>query len=128
MKRISWTWWVFGVVVVLVIGYFVWQANKPKTELALFAECLKEKGAVFYGAFWCQHCTAQKKMFGKAAAALPYVECSTPDGRGQTQACTSKGVKAYPTWHFADGSIGEGVLSIDRLSEKTGCILAHTVL
>jgi thiol-disulfide isomerase/thioredoxin len=37
------------------------------------ASCLKEKGAVFYGAFWCPHCQNQKAMFGKSAKLLPYV-------------------------------------------------------
>ncbi|MEK6827042.1 MAG: hypothetical protein AABX99_00990, partial [Nanoarchaeota archaeon] len=53
-----------------------------------FAQCLKDKGAVFYGAFWCSHCIAQKKLFGSSAKLLPYVECSTADASGQAQICT----------------------------------------
>ena len=40
-----------------------------------FATCLKDEGAVFYGAFWCTHCQATKKMFGASQKLLPYVEC-----------------------------------------------------
>ena len=47
------------------------------SNLEPFAQCLKEEGAVFYGAFWCPHCQRTKAMFGSAAASLPYVECST---------------------------------------------------
>ncbi len=95
-----------------------------------FAQCLGEKGAIFYGAFWCPHCQAQKKMFGSSAKLLPYVECSTADGKGQTQACIDNEVSSYPTWVFADGSRLSGEVPISQLAEKTSCILptAQTVV
>jgi thiol-disulfide isomerase/thioredoxin len=88
-----------------------------------FATCLKDKGAVFYGAFWCPHCQATKKLFGSAQKFLPYVECSTPDAKGQTQICIDKGVASYPTWDFADGSRLTGELTLETLAEKTSCVL-----
>lgn len=88
-----------------------------------FATCLKVKGAIFYGAFWCPHCQAQKKLFGSSAKLLPYVECSTVDGGGQTQACIDKGVKSYPTWEFADGTRLNGEIPLTQLAEKTSCVL-----
>lgn len=88
-----------------------------------FATCLKDKGAVFYGAFWCPHCQKQKKLFGSSQKLLPYVECSTADARGQTQACIDKGVSSYPTWEFADGSRLNGEISLEQLAEKTSCEL-----
>lgn len=88
-----------------------------------FATCLKDKGAIFYGAFWCPHCQAQKKLFGSSAKLLPYVECSTLDGNGQTQICIDKGVNSYPTWDFADGERINGEVSLDKLVEKTSCVL-----
>ena len=92
-------------------------------ELDGFAMCLQEKGAVFYGAFWCPHCQAQKKLFGKSAKLLPYVECSTADASGQTQICIDNGVKSYPTWEFADKTRLNGEISLAQLAEKTGCEL-----
>ncbi len=86
------------------------------------ATCLAEKGAVFYGAFWCSHCQDQKKMFGSSAKLLPYVECSTLDGRGQLEECRVKGIEGYPTWEFADGS-RLGKSDVATLAEKTGCEL-----
>lgn len=88
-----------------------------------FATCLKDKGAVFYGAFWCPHCQAQKKMFGSSAKLLPYEECSTANGQGQLQICIDKKVNSYPTWEFADGSRLNGEISFTELAEKTSCIL-----
>lgn len=93
-------------------------ASAAQTELA---QCIADSGATFYGAFWCPHCADQKDKFGAAAKQLPYVECSTPDGQGQTQECNEAGVTTYPTWEFADGSRLEGVLSLTRLAEKTEC-------
>lgn len=91
------------------------------TPIAQFTQCLADKGALFYGAFWCPHCQAQKKLFGDAQKLLPYVECSTPDGNGQTQICKDKGINSYPTWVFSDGSKVEGEQSLAKLGEKTGC-------
>src|SRR3989344_4081507 len=65
-----------------------------------FTQCIKDKGALFYGAFWCPHCEDQKKLFGDAAQYLPYVECSTPDSKGQLAVCASQCIKVYPTWVF----------------------------
>ena len=44
-------------------GYFLWRGAQKPGELDQFALCLGDKGAVFYGAFWCPHCQNQKKMF-----------------------------------------------------------------
>lgn len=88
-----------------------------------FALCLKDKGAVFYGAFWCPHCRNQKEMFGDSADKLPYVECSTPDQQGQLSVCIEKKITNYPTWEFADGSRLSGEVSLETLTEKTNCPL-----
>ena len=92
-------------------------------KLDTFAQCLEEKGAIFYGAFWCPHCQAQKRMFGNSANLLPYVECSTPDGQNQLQVCIDKQIQQYPTWDFADGSRLTGEVPLAQLAEKTECIL-----
>lgn len=87
------------------------------------AKCLTEKGVKFYGASWCGHCKNQKEMFGQAAEFLPYIECSTPDGNDQTAVCKENNITGYPTWVFADGTKESGELSLQKLSEKTGCPL-----
>lgn len=92
-------------------------------ELQSFTECLKDTGAVFYGASWCSHCQAQKKSFGQAAKYLPYVECSTPGGQGQTSECQQKKITGYPTWEFSDGTRLSGNLELSILAEKTKCLL-----
>ena len=92
-----------------------------------FAQCLKDKGATFYGAFWCPHCQAQEQSFGISRQTLEqiglYTECSTADGNGQTQVCIDKKIQSYPTWIFADGSILNGVIPLQQLADKTSCVL-----
>jgi thiol-disulfide isomerase/thioredoxin len=115
-----------GIVIVLLGGIFLLTSRSSKgtgADLTAFAQCLKDKGAEFYGAFWCPHCQATKRMFGAAASKLPYTECSTPDGNSQNQVCNDKGIKQYPTWFFADGSQLVGELTLAQLSAKTSCQL-----
>lgn len=116
----------FGIGIVIAAGLgamlLVYRPAGP-SNLAPFAQCLKEKGAVFYGAFWCPHCQTQKAMFGSAVNELPYVECSTPDGRNQLPACRDANITGYPTWQFADGSRLSGEVQLETLAEKTGCSL-----
>jgi len=112
------------VLLVISLAAALWiKSSSQPGQLDAFAECLKAKGAVFYGTFWCQHCQNQKALFGKSAKRLPYVECSTPDGQSQSAFCKDKNINGYPTWEFNDGSRLSGELSLTRLAEKTGCPL-----
>jgi thiol-disulfide isomerase/thioredoxin len=92
------------------------------TEYDTFAQCVGDAGAKFYGAYWCPHCQEQKKLF-KNSKKLPYIECSTPNGQAQTQVCIDEKITGYPTWKFADGSIGDGLQTLEELAEKTSCAL-----
>jgi thiol-disulfide isomerase/thioredoxin len=111
-----------GLIILVGIFSFISENNTPGKYDA-FAKCLKDKGAVFYGAFWCPHCQNQKVMFGSSEKFLPYVECSTPDGKGQVPLCSQKNITAYPTWEFADRSRESGEVPLNKLAEKTGCPL-----
>src|SRR5438093_3542643 len=91
----------------LVVSGIVWLIVTPGKggKYDAFAQCIRDKKTVtFFGAFWCPHCQAQKARFGKSAQYLPYTECSTPDGQGQTQVCINNGITTYPTWQFATGT------------------------
>ncbi len=99
------------------------QAISKPGKYDQFAQCLEQKGAKFYGAFWCPHCQAQKKMFGKSVKHLPYVECSTPNAKGTKQVCIDAGIEGYPTWIFADGTRQTGEVPLATLAEKTSCVL-----
>lgn len=100
--------------------------GQSKAGLDDFVTCLEEKKAKFYGAFWCPHCQDQKGVFGISEKLLPYVECSTPDGSGQTDMCKEMQINTYPTWIFAGKDRLEGEQSLKQLAEKTGCELPAT--
>ena len=117
---------VIGLLILGTIGAVLLQSKSTPAgpgKYDTFATCLKDKGATFYGAFWCPHCQDQKKLFGSSVHLLPYVECSTPDGQGQNQVCTDKKVTGYPTWEFADGSRTDGLQTLQQLADKTSCVL-----
>jgi len=121
-KKAIFIWSILGVAVISGIFFLVSINSKPG-KLDEFAQCLKDKGAVFYGAFWCPHCQNQKTIFGTSQKSLPYVECSAPDGKAQLAVCQEKKITGYPTWEFADGSRESGEVSLEKLAEKTNCQL-----
>jgi hypothetical protein len=118
----------FVVAIVVIVGALIFingfvNNPNPNGDLAAFAQCLKTKGIIFYGAWWCPHCHNTKAMFGSAAADLPYVECSNPAGTAQNQTCDDAGVTSYPTWVFPDGSRLVGEQTLQALADKSGCVL-----
>lgn len=112
---------VVGIVLFVVSGDSKSSISNAPEGASQLAQCLKDSGAVFYGAFWCPHCKKQKELFGSAEKLLPYVECSTSDGKGQTSICKEKGITGYPTWKFKDGSQLSGVATFSELAVKSGC-------
>lgn len=114
----------FIIFFVLAIGGIfaarMWEDSQPG-QYDTFAQCIADSGATFYGAFWCPHCEEQLEMFGNSDKLLPYVECSTPDGQNQTQACRDAEIQSYPTWDMPDGERITGVQTFQTLSEETGC-------
>jgi len=118
-------WGLIVVIIVLGLGAAFFVKTGPG-NLDSFTQCLKDKGAIFYGAFWCPHCQRTKALFGSSAKLLPYVECSTPDGKSQLQECKDKEIKTYPTWIFTDGSILTGERTLQELAEKTACVLPQS--
>jgi len=110
-------------VIVFILMLFSLTQTKERTDLEPFAKCIAASGAKFYGTFWCPHCQEQKQMFGTAKKDLPYIECSTSDGKGQLQVCTDAEVSSYPTWILGEGTRLEGTLSLQALADKTKCEL-----
>jgi hypothetical protein len=95
------------------------EALEPSTgEQRALSEWLRQRGVIFYGAWWCPACFQQKNLFGKEAGnRLPYVECDKEEsGRQQCQAAT---VRAYPTWVMGSQRL-EGVQSIEQLRRWSG--------
>lgn len=115
-------WLVLLALIVVGIGSSFF-AGTQSSKLDGFTQCLKDKGVIMYGAFWCPHCQATKKMFGSSARLLPYVECSTPDGKAQTQICIDKKIQSYPTWVFPSGKSFSGEHTLQEISQESSCPL-----
>jgi len=106
---------------VIVVGGIAFIASKTSSiaeaspyDTEALAQCLTAHGAKFYGAFWCPHCQATKRLFGEAKSDLPYIECSTADGKGQLPICIDKKIESYPTWIFSDSSELHGELTLSN--------------
>lgn len=114
---------VIGVVAIGgLVAWGVYESKKPG-DYDVLAQCINDSGAKFYGAFWCPHCANQKKLFGTSQKLLPYIECSTPDGKGKLPICEDAGIEGFPTWVFPDESRLSGEVDLATLSEKTMCPL-----
>lgn len=110
-------------VVVLVVGAYSagWYYKNHKYDG--FAKCLATKQAKMYGLYWCPHCIEQKQEFGASFRYVPYVECAIKDSKELAPECKSAGAKLFPSWQFGTDPPAPGVLSLDALSDKTGCSL-----
>lgn len=122
-----------GAIIVVLIGLIIGGVvaltsggipKKYQESLTGLAQCLTDKGAKFYGAYWCPHCIDQKRSFGKAVKDLPYVECAVVGQQNkQTPECelVTPKIDGYPTWIFADGTRMNGFIKPEKLAEKVGC-------
>ncbi len=113
----------YGVVLILLAGAFAGGRYYRNHKYDSFAQCLAAKQAKMYGLYWCPHCIEQKQMFGEAFHYVPYVECAIKGSRELASECKIAGVKLFPSWQFGSEPPKEGVLSLEALSDKTGCSL-----
>jgi hypothetical protein len=111
-----------GILILFVAAYLAGRYYKNH-KYDSFAKCLASKQAKMYGLYWCPHCADQKAMFGSAFKYVPYVECAIKGSKELAPECKIAGVKLFPSWQFEMDPPKEGVLSLDALSEKTGCSL-----
>ncbi len=111
-----------GILIVLAIAYYTgWHYKNHKYDA--FAHCLGAHQARMYGLYWCPHCLEQKEMFGEAFHYVPYTECAIKGSSEMAVACKVAGVKLFPSWQFGIDPPKEGILSLEALSQKTGCTL-----
>ena len=113
----------YGVVVVLLVVAFAGGRYYRNHKYDSFAKCLASKQAKMYGLYWCPHCIEQKEKFGASFQYVPYVECAIKGSREEATECKIAGVKLFPSWQFGSEPPKEGVLSLEALSDKTGCPL-----
>jgi hypothetical protein len=109
-----------GIAVLLAAAYYAgWQHKNHKYDA--FAQCLATKQVKMYGLYWCPHCLEQKAMFGQSFHYVPYVECAIKGSSELAPECKVAGAKLFPSWQFGMDPPKEGILSMETLSDKTGC-------
>jgi len=113
----------YGVILILLAGAYLGGRYYRNHKYDAFAKCLATKQAKMYGLYWCPHCIEQKEMFGDAFHYVPYQECAVKGSPEIVPACKVAGIKLFPSWQFGMDPPKEGVLSLDALSDKTGCSL-----
>ncbi|MGH9497417.1 MAG: hypothetical protein ACRD3B_20635 [Candidatus Sulfotelmatobacter sp.] len=113
----------YVVIAILFIGAFVAGRYYRNHKYDSFAQCLASRQAKMYGLYWCPHCIEQKEEFGESFHYVPYVECAIRGTKELATECKVAGVKLFPSWQFGSEPPKEGVLSLDALSDKTGCKL-----
>src|SRR3954452_11975963 len=111
-------------VLILIAGAFFGGRYYRNHNYDSFAKCLASKNATMYGLYWCPHCADQKREFRSSFHYVRYIECATANNPHElTPACKAAGVKLFPSWQFGSDPPKEGVMSLQQLSEKTGCSL-----
>ena len=114
----------YVVVAALFAGSYLAGRYYKNHKYDSFARCLATKNARMYGLYWCSHCADQKREFGSSFRYVPYIECASEnDPHELTAACKAAGVKLFPSWQFGSDPPKEGVLTLQELSQKTGCSL-----
>jgi hypothetical protein len=114
----------YGLIAALFVSAYLAGRYYKDHKYDSFAKCLASKNARMYGLYWCPHCADQKREFGASFHYVPYVECASQDDPHQlTPACKAAGVKLFPSWQFGSDPPKEGVLTLQDLSQKTGCSL-----
>jgi hypothetical protein len=111
-----------AILILFAAAYYAgWYHKNHKYDV--FAKCLADKHAKMYGLYYCPHCADQKAMFLESFHHVPYVECAIKGTREEAPECVAAGVKLFPSWQFGTDPPKPGILSLDTLSQKTGCSL-----
>ncbi|MBU0470032.1 MAG: hypothetical protein KKA62_01905 [Nanoarchaeota archaeon] len=108
----------------------------PIDKRVTLAECLVDKEARLYSAWWCAPCSLQKELFGEEAVHVlkeggVYNDCY-PLGKKEpiNQICIDKNIKLLPTWDFKKWDPVTkkeeifrvtGVYYLDYIAQLSGC-------
>jgi len=125
MKKLSWKIikkWFITLVIISLFFIIVFNLTEDRAELA---QCISEKGMVFYSSEFCSHCKQQKDLFGNSLKYITEIECSPHAKNSQTDLCTENNITGTPTWVLeVEGKEikrNVGYMSIEELKEFTGC-------
>jgi hypothetical protein len=96
---------------VIILAVIILIRQTPKTDEGI-SKCIG-KNSVLYTRLGCHFCQVQEDMFGENYQYLNVVDCFFNEDK-----CTN--ITATPSW-IIKGQKYEGVQSIEKLKELTGC-------
>ena len=101
------------VIILAVLTFAIFALNRPSSNTTEeIAKCIGEN-SVLYTQLGCSACKTQEELFGDNYPFLNIVDCFF-----EIDKCG--GITATPTW-LIKGEKHEGVQSIEKLQELTGC-------
>jgi len=100
------------IAVITLALYIIYKPSNGATKG--IAKCIGEK-SVLYTQIGCPACEKQEKMFEENYKYLNVVDCFY-----EREKCVQAEIKATPTWEI-NKNLYEGVQSIEKLKELTGC-------
>lgn len=118
---------ILGLIVTGIV-YITQTRNLSTKNYDEFAQCLMDKDATFYGAFWCSNCARQKKEFGNSFRFIEEIECDPRGENPQTERCIQRDISKTPTWIMEQNGIEVkrlpgGYQSFETLAEFFNCQL-----
>lgn len=103
------------IIAILAFSFYILKKDKTHDEVnESFAKCLGGKSTI-YVQTGCHACQQQEEMFGENYKYLTEVNCLE-----ESLKCNLVEIRATPTW-IINGERYEGVQSIEKLKEITGC-------
>jgi thiol-disulfide isomerase/thioredoxin len=106
--------------IIIVLGYILY-TNASQARIDKLAKCLTDKGVIFYGASWCEHCKAQKEILGASMKYVNYFECSTDETKPIDVKCSELNIARFPTWWLSKDDKLEGIYKPATLAEHFKC-------
>lgn len=107
------------------IMYFSQTGIVVKKDYSEFAQCLNEKGVVYYKSVRCSTCRRQEALLGPAYSKLNSVECHPEGENPRVELCLDKKISKTPTFLIEQNGLeikrAEGLQQIKDLASFAGC-------
>ena len=100
------------IICVILLAIFILRKDYPETDKGT-TKCIGDN-SILYTRLGCHFCEVQEDIFGENYQYLNVIDCFFEEGQ-----CTN--INGTPTW-IIEGRIYEGVQSVEKLKELTGCL------
>lgn len=102
------------IIILIILGIFYIKSFFKEAPQEKLIRCIAANSSLYVYA-GCSHCETQKQILKDYISYFKINDCLK-----SPEICQESGITAYPTWIIA-GKSYEGVQSIKKLTELTGC-------